>query len=258
MDELLPSVQRQLLEAMLDGSRVSALVTDPARDDNPIIYANKTFETMTGYSHTEVIGANCRFLQGKDTDRGTIRKIKQSIADKTPITKVLKNYRKDGTLFWNRLSIQPVTVEGHEYFIGTQTDVSVQYRQIEELAEKDAEIEKLMLPIIMIDEDLAAVSLIGEMTERRCQLLKEKLAGFVQQRDVGHVIVDLTGLYWLDDVPLARLWELKQILQLMGCCMYLTGVSPTVAQAITKSMRPDEKQKTFASVQQAIKFIERG
>lgn len=255
MEHLPPSVQSQLLEGMLDGSRVSALVTDPGQEDNPIIYVNRTFETMTGYKREEAIGHNCRFLQGEDTDEDTVNQIKQAIAAKKPITTVLKNYKKDGTLFWNRLSVGPITVEGKDYFIGTQTDVSVQYRQLEELAHKESEIEKLMLPIMRIQDDLAAVSLIGEMTEERCQLLKQKLAEFVQKQEVDHVILDVTGIHWKSDKPLDHFLEIRQILQLMGVCTYLTGISPTVAQAISNGMRPDEELKTYSNIQQAIQSI---
>ncbi|WP_432353592.1 PAS domain-containing protein [Sporosarcina sp. A2] len=116
---------------MLDGSRVAALVTDPSQPDSPIIYANKTFETMTGYTISETLGKNCRFSQGKDTVPRSIKEIRDAIHNQQPITKILKNYRKDGSLFWNRLHIEPLQIEDRLFFIGTQTNVSVEYRQRE-------------------------------------------------------------------------------------------------------------------------------
>ncbi|HSI68241.1 MAG TPA: PAS domain-containing protein, partial [Planococcus sp. (in: firmicutes)] len=122
MKTLNQEIQVELQEAMLDGSKVATIVTDPSKADNPIIYANKTFEKMTGYGKEETLGHNCRFLQGKDTDPEDLQKIRNAIKNKESLTVVLRNYRKDGTPFWNRLSIQPVTVDDSLYFIGTQTD----------------------------------------------------------------------------------------------------------------------------------------
>ncbi|ARD47869.1 hypothetical protein SporoP37_06770 [Sporosarcina sp. P37] len=243
------------MEALIDGSRVSALVTDVSLEDNPIIYTNKTFETMTGYTQEEALGRNCRFLQGADTDPSSVMKIRRAISERVPITVVLKNYKKDGTMFWNRLSIRPVVIEGKDYFIGTQTDVSVQYRQIEELHSKDNEIEQLMLPIMMIYDNLAAVSLIGQMNEERFNLLIMKLSDFVHSREVDHVLLDITGLYWEEGTSIDRLLEIQQVLDLMGSQLYITGVSPQLARKLAAVKDPAEVLKTFASIQQALQHI---
>ena len=244
------------MEAIIDGSRVGALVTDSSQVDNPIIFANKTFEAMTGYTQEEIVGRNCRFLQGKDTDPSTVLKIRRAVAERTPLTIVLKNYKKDGTLFWNRLSIRPITIEGVYYSIGTQTDVSVQYRQIEELHTKEHEIEQLMLPIMRIYDNLAAVSLIGQMTEERFNLLIMKLSDFVHSNEVDHVMVDITGLYWDQGTSIDRLLEIQQVLKLMGSQLYITGVSPGMARKLAASKDPQQIVKTFSSIQQAIYYIQ--
>ncbi|GKV65287.1 MULTISPECIES: PAS domain-containing protein [Sporosarcina] len=243
------------MQEMLDGSRVSAIVTDPAQTDNPIIFTNRTFENMTGYTQEEALGRNCRFLQGEETDHSSVMKIRKAIAERVPITLVVKNYKKNGTLFWNRLSIRPVMIEGARYFIGTQTDVSVQYRQIEELQCKDTEIERLMLPIMMIDDKLAAVSLVGQMNEERFSLLIEKLSGFVHVNEVDHMMLDITGLDWQEGTPIDRLLEIQQILELMGSCLYITGVSPKLARNLAMNKNPSQVIKTFSSIQQAIYYI---
>ena len=100
--------QIQLLEAMLDGSKVGTIVTDPEKEDNPIIYANHTFTEMTGYGKEEILGRNCRFLQGPDTSAMGVDQIRQAIKNQEKTTVILRNYRKDGTSFWNRLAITPV------------------------------------------------------------------------------------------------------------------------------------------------------
>ncbi len=256
MKNLTQSTQTQLLEAMLDGSRVATLVTDPSQPDNPIIYANRTFETMTGYSLRETLGQNCRFLQGENTDPLAVKQLRDAIHDQKAITVTLKNYRKDGTSFWNRLSITPVQIEGHSFFIGTQTNVSVEYRQRDELTNKDSEIEQLMLPIMMIQDNLAAVSLIGEMSPLRFNILTQKLSEFVKTNGVGHVIIDITGLYWNHESPLTSLFAVQDVLRLMGAQLYITGISPKVAQSLTGTGASDDHLRTFSSIQQAIARIQ--
>lgn len=104
----------------------AALITDPHQPDNPIIYATKAFYELTGYDREEVIGRNCRFLQGRDTDPQAHSYIREAIVDLSPITIDILNYRKDGSPFWNRLRIRPsFHADGAlEFFIGVQNPVS--------------------------------------------------------------------------------------------------------------------------------------
>lgn len=255
MKELSPHVQFELLEAMLDGSRVSAIVTDPSQPNNPIIYANKTFETMTGYASAEVIGRNCRFLQGADTDPIGVKQLRNGINNQIPVTAILKNHKKDGTLFWNRISIKPVTVEGQLFFTGTQTDVSVEYRQRAQLSEMNMEIEQLMFPILRIRKNLAAVSLVGLMTSDRFNFLTKKLTDFVKQADVDNIIIDITGLHESNDALLLNLYTIQDVLKLMGRNLYVTGISPQWAQLLIQKYEEYQKLYTFTSIQQAIELI---
>lgn len=75
MKDLNNETRNNLLEAMINGSRVTTVVTDPQQEDNPIIYNNQTFEQLTGYTGEEIIGRNCQFLQGKDTDQSVVQQI---------------------------------------------------------------------------------------------------------------------------------------------------------------------------------------
>lgn len=255
MKNLAPSIQTHLLEAMLDGSRVATLVTDAAQPDNPIIYANRTLEMMTGYPLSETIGRNCRFLQGEGTDPFAVQQIRHAIQVQEPITITLKNYRKDGSEFWNRLSIKPLHIEGNLFFIGTQTDVSVEQRQREELSSKEIEIEQLMLPIMRIQDNLAAVSLIGEMNPQRFNLLTQKLCEFVQQHSVDHIIIDITGLFWNHESPITGLLAVQDVLKLMGTQLYVTGISPKMAQSFVNSQVSGQQLLAFSSIRQAIDQI---
>ena len=101
-------------------------ITDARKPDNPIVLANQAFLDMTGYSDAEVLGHNCRFLQGEDTSRDSVAKIRDAVVKGKDLTIELLNYHKDGSSFWNQLYISPVCdVAGTVlYFFGSQIDVS--------------------------------------------------------------------------------------------------------------------------------------
>lgn len=112
--------------AELDLSDTGFLLTDPRLDDHPIVYVNEPFLAMTGYPAEEVLGRNCRFLQGEGTDPAAIDELRRAIADERPTTVEVLNYRKDGSPFWNQVHITPVRDgDGHVvHFIGLQIDVT--------------------------------------------------------------------------------------------------------------------------------------
>ncbi len=101
-------------------------ITDPRLPDNPIVYVSPGFERITGYASEEVVGRNCRFLQGKDTDRAAADRVRDAVRLEQSCTVELLNYRKDGTTFWNELSISPVrdTANRLTHFVGVQADVT--------------------------------------------------------------------------------------------------------------------------------------
>ena len=105
------------------GDATSVVVTNPRLDDNPIIYLNDAFERMTGYARSAVIGRNCRFLQGENTDPETVSAIREAVAAREDVTVDILNYRADGSPFWNRLALTPLRDDTGEvaYFIGIQT-----------------------------------------------------------------------------------------------------------------------------------------
>ena len=108
-----------------DYGQRSAVFTDPRLPDNPILYATNDFYELTGYSPDEVIGRNCRLLQGPDTDPTAIAAIRVALFECRPITVDLLNSRKDGSPFWNRLRIKPVFGPGNvvERLIGVQNQI---------------------------------------------------------------------------------------------------------------------------------------
>lgn len=130
---------RKWAEEMTEAQRLSGrigiaddgvVITDPRRPDNPIVYANPGFVRLTGYAMEEVMGRNCRFLQGEATDPATIAEVRDGIQAGRETRATLINYRKDGSTFWNQLSISPVRDEtGHiTHFVGVQADVTDRVR----------------------------------------------------------------------------------------------------------------------------------
>jgi PAS domain S-box-containing protein len=120
--------QLELRDRALAATAEGVTIADARLPDNPIIYANAGFVRLTGYSVEEVLGRNCRFLEGPDTDWETLEKLRAALREKHGCTVQLLNYRKDGTTFWNRLSITPVRDDSGRvtHFIGVQSDVTEQ------------------------------------------------------------------------------------------------------------------------------------
>ena len=107
-------------------TEMSFTISDPRREDDPLAWVNPSFERLTGYGLEEAVGRNCRFLQGPNTDRDSVRRMREALEQRRPITEVLLNYRRDGTAFWNQISVSPVH-DGNGAlvnFVGVQSDVT--------------------------------------------------------------------------------------------------------------------------------------
>jgi len=111
--------------AAMRTTRMPMLITDPRQPDNPIVFVNDAFARLTGYTREETLGRNCRFLQGPGTNVDDIDRLRQAIADRVPVEVELLNYKKDGSIFWNRVLVSPV-FDGDDltYFFASQLDVT--------------------------------------------------------------------------------------------------------------------------------------
>ena len=124
----------RLFSQAIGQTRMALCITDPTLADAPIVYANEAFVRLTGYPRDEIIGRNCRFLQGENTDRDAIHQMRRAIDGERVVVVDVLNYRKDGTPFWNAVHIGPIyDGDGRlRYFYGSQWDVTEVFNQREE------------------------------------------------------------------------------------------------------------------------------
>ncbi|MCC3536220.1 MAG: PAS domain S-box protein [Microcoleus sp. PH2017_25_DOB_D_A] len=130
----------RLYDRALAATSNGIAIADATLPDNPIVYCNPAFEKITGYDRSEIIGHNCRFLQGPDTDRAAVDRIRAALREQHDCKVVLKNYRKDGTPFWNELTISPVRDSSGTvtHFIGVQAEITDRIQAEEALKQAEA------------------------------------------------------------------------------------------------------------------------
>jgi len=133
---IIPSVLTQILNTCVNGITLS----DPDQPDNPIVFANQVFTRMSGYEEADIIGRNCRFMHGDDRDQPGLQQIREALANNEGTEVVLRNYRRDGSLFHNQLTIQPLRDDNGKllYYLGVQYDIT-------QLVEAREEAERMAL-----------------------------------------------------------------------------------------------------------------
>jgi PAS domain S-box-containing protein len=149
----------KLTERAIENSTSGMTIADARLPDMPLVYINRAFETITGYAVGEVIGKNCRFLQGDDNDQPGLHELRAALREGRQTTVILRNYRKDGTLFWNELRLSPIFSNRGEltHFVGVQADITerreielereAMLRRSEEQAQKDRETTHRLLEL---------------------------------------------------------------------------------------------------------------
>ena len=119
--------------AAVEMTRMPMIVTDPNLEDNPIVFANGAFFDLTGYEEKDVIGRNCRLLQGPDTDRGTVAEVRKALEEQRAVSVDLLNYKANGEPFWNALFIGPIFDQDGKllYFFASQMDITERRSMLE-------------------------------------------------------------------------------------------------------------------------------
>lgn len=186
--------QLRILQRSIEASYNGAMICDATTDELPVVYVNPAFERITGYSAAEAMGRNCRFLQGADREQAGIAEIRHALSEKREVHVVLRNFRKDGTPFWNDLYIAPVPNEHGEitHFIGVQNDISEQKRVESELAYNASHDVLTGLPNRSLLEDrLRQGCQISQRYQRKLAVMFIDLDGFKPINDsMGHGIGD--------------------------------------------------------------------
>ncbi len=178
------------------------VITDPRQTDNPIVMANRAFLDASGYDVDEVIGRNCRFLQGPETDLKSVDTIRQAIVNESVLTIELLNYRKDGSSFWNELFLSPIHDDDGQliYFFASQLDVSERHKMHEmQAAERTMlrEIEHRAKNALALVQGIVRLSQADTVTE-----FAARVQGRVDALAKAHGV--LAEARWRD-VPIGRL-----------------------------------------------------
>ncbi|QEL19937.1 PAS domain S-box protein [Limnoglobus roseus] len=174
------------------------VITTPTRPDNPITYASDGFERLTGYPQGEILGRNCRFLQGRDSDPAVISRVRDAVHAGRKCEAEVLNYRKDGTPFWNALSVTPVhdVQGGITHFVGVQTDVT-ERRKLEEQFRQAQKMEAVGLLASGVAHDfnnlLTVINGYSEMLLAGMMTGKSLGDAYAAIRDAGERAAGLTN-----------------------------------------------------------------
>ena len=171
-----------LKERAMDQTPIGITITDPEQPDNPIIYANDSFTELTGYSKENVLGRNCRFLQGEATRDEPVAELASAVETEDPVSVELRNYREDGELFWNRVTVAPLADDDGEveHFVGFQEDVTARRELLEEFG------------------SLAGV--LSHDMQNPLQTVRGRLELAIETGDVEHVAEALPSLERMDQL----------------------------------------------------------
>jgi PAS domain S-box-containing protein len=163
-----------LYDRAIAATSCGIVIADATSPHRPIIYCNPAFQSLTGYTSKDVLGHNCKFLQGPETNPDTIAQIRQALQQGTECQVVIQNYRKDGTTFWNELKISPVHDEqGHLiHFIGIQTDITERLQA--EIALRNSE-------TLLREKTIHLERTLAELKQAQTQLIQgEKMSSLGQ------------------------------------------------------------------------------
>jgi PAS domain S-box-containing protein len=170
--------------AAVEMTRMPMVLTDPNQPDNPIVFANRAFQDLTGYTQEEIVGRNCRFLQGAQTDREKVRELRDAVAEHRPVSVELLNYKRDGTPFWNGVFVAPVFGSDNKllYFFASQLDVTRRHsaEQSFRQAQKMEAIGQLTAGLAHDFNNLLQV-ISGSLELLRNKLVDERLTRYVDR-----------------------------------------------------------------------------
>jgi PAS domain S-box-containing protein len=138
-------INAKLLQLVINASNDGIVIAEREGKEMPLIYVNPAFERMTGYTLDEILYQDCRFLQSGDRDQPGLMAIRKALESGGSCREILRNYRKDGTHFWNELSLSTVynAADKQTYVVGVQKDVTVQVKAQQRVAQLEAQLKDL-------------------------------------------------------------------------------------------------------------------
>ncbi len=138
-------INAKLMQLVINASNDGIVIAEREGKDMPLIYVNPAFERMTGYTLDEILYQDCRFLQSGDRDQAGLMAIREALESGGSCREILRNYRKDGTHFWNELSLSTVynAADKQTYVVGVQKDVTVQVKAQQRVAQLEAQLKDL-------------------------------------------------------------------------------------------------------------------
>lgn len=219
------------------------VIADVRETDMPVIYVNPAFERLTGYTAQEVIGRNCRFLQGKDIEQPALDELRAALREQRSCTVVLSNYRKDGTQFWNELSISPIYDNSGNitHFIGIQMDITERKQAQEALHYQQEQTENLLLNILpeQIAQQLKQHPGTIANTFAEVSVLFADLVGFTEfsARKSATEVVEMLNVIFSKFDQLAERHGLEKIKTIGDAYMVVAGLPthrPDHAEAIAQ------------------------
>jgi PAS domain S-box-containing protein len=231
----------EILQAVVTMSPLPMVLTDPQRPDDPLVFVNAAFTALTGYGEEEIIGTNCRFLQGIDTDPAAVQQLSMAVRSQTRTQVELYNYRKDGSAFWNSMFIGPVYDRDGEliYHFGSQIDATsrreadearARAQRMDTLGSMAAgiahEFNNLMTIVTGNLDGILSEQLTTRQTERLGRIewasraagrLTQQMLSFAGGHDSVEAVVDLNEVVMNFDKLLTQLASSKARVELVLC-----------------------------------------
>lgn len=169
-------------------TRMSLCVSDPFVDGNPIIYVNEAFVELTGYAREDILGNNCRFMQGEDTDPEAVAKIREALRKREVTVVDILNYKQDGTPFWNALHIGPIFDEQGKlsYFYGSQWDITEILTEREKTKQQQRVMEELRHRTGNLFGVVSAIVRLSARGETDAQVLADKITERIAALATAH------------------------------------------------------------------------
>ena len=187
----------RLKNRVLEEAPIGITIADVAAEDNPLVYVNDHFEALTGYDAEEVVGRDCRFLQGERTREEPVAAMREAIGNAEPVTVELRNYRKDGSEFWNRVTIAPLLDDDGtvQNWVGFQEDVTERKERERERAALEHGIEHVGVGVASYDEE-GRIRYANEQYAAMLGTTRAELAGRPIWEVNPEFESDRFGAYW--------------------------------------------------------------